>query len=168
MVRIYMNLQTLFTPLGEPYELTPDEVVLEKLRLLNLKDGELLFDLGCGDARSLIAASKMANVTCVGYDILPIALKAAYENVKKENASDYIEIRGEDFFDADVSKVDALILYLTRNMLGKISLKLENELPVGARIVTHDFDIPAWEAEKVIDFISSKAIPFRIYLYCKK
>lgn len=88
-----MNLQTLFTPLDEPYELTPHEVVLEKLRLLNLKDGELLFDLGCGDARSLIAASKMATITCVGYEILPVALKAAAENIKKANAFDYIEIK---------------------------------------------------------------------------
>jgi SAM-dependent methyltransferase len=163
-----MNSQTVFTPLGEPYELTPNEVVLEKLRLLDLKDGELLFDLGCGDARSLLSARKIANVTCVGYEILPIALKAAAENIKKESASNTIEIREEDFFDADISKVDALILYLTRNMLGKISLKLENELPIGARIVTHDFDIPGWEAEKVIHFKSTKAIPFILYLYRKK
>ncbi|MBC8753242.1 50S ribosomal protein L11 methyltransferase [Kordia sp. YSTF-M3] len=163
-----MSSPTIFTSLGEPYELTPDEVVLEKLRLLDLKDGELLFDLGCGDARSLIAASKMAKVTCVGYEILPVALKAAAENLKKEGNLDSIEIRAEDFFNADISKVDALILYLTRNMLGKISLKLENELPVGARIVTHDFDIPAWEAEKVVNFISRKATPFTLYLYRKK
>jgi len=163
-----MNSQILFTPLGEPYELTPDEVVLEKLRLLNLKDGETLFDLGCGDARNLITASKMANITCVGYDILPIAIEAASENIKKANASDVIEIREEDFFDADVSKVDAIILYLTRNTLGQLSLKLENELPVGARIVTHDFDIPAWEAEKVVHFKSKKSIPFTLYLYQKK
>jgi predicted RNA methylase len=163
-----MSSPTQFTPLGEPYELTPDEVVLEKLRLLDLKDGELLFDLGCGDARSLIAASKMAKVTCVGYEILPVALKAAAENLKKVNTPDSIEIREEDFFDADISKVDALILYLTRNMLGKISLKLENELPVGARIVTHDFDIPAWEADEVVNFISRKGTPFTLYLYRKK
>jgi cyclopropane fatty-acyl-phospholipid synthase-like methyltransferase len=163
-----MSLPTQFTPLGEPYELTPDEVVLEKLRLLDLKDGELLFDLGCGDARSLIAASKIANVTCVGYDILPIALKAAAENIKKAGACDYIEIKAADFLDADVSKVDAIILYLTRNTLGQLSLKLENELPVGARIVTHDFDIPAWEADEVVNFISHKGTPFTLYLYRQK
>ncbi|QHI38312.1 Ribosomal protein L11 methyltransferase [Kordia antarctica] len=163
-----MKSQTLFTPAGEPYELTPEEVVLEKLRLLDLKDGETLVDLGCGDARNLIAASKMAKVTCIGYEILPTALKAASENIKKASATDFIEIIKKDFFDADFSKIDALILYLTRNMLGQLSLKLENELPVGARIVTHDFDIPGWEAEKVIPFVSKEAIHFTFYLYCKK
>ena len=163
-----MKSQTLFTATGEPYELTPDEVVLEKLRLLDLKDGETLVDLGCGDARTLIAASKMANVRCIGYEILPTALKAAAENIKKANASDSIEIIENDFFNVDFSKIDALILYLTRNMLGQISVKLENELPIGARIVTHDFDIPAWEAEKIIPFVSSDATHFTLYLYRKK
>jgi len=163
-----MKSQAVFTPLGEPYELTREEVMLEKLRLLDLKDGELLFDLGCGDARNLIAASKIANVTCVGYDILPIAIKAASENVEKAKLTDRIEIRDTDFLNADLSKVDALILYLTRNTLGQLSLKLENELQVGARIVTHDFDIPGWEAKKEIPFVSSDAIHAVIYLYQKK
>lgn len=163
-----MKSQTIFTESGEPYELTNHEVILEKLRLLNLKDGEVLMDLGCGDARSLLAAQKIANVTCIGYEILPIALQAAAANIKKENASDAIQIIEKDFLDADVSNADALILYLTRNMLGKISLKLENELPVGARIVTHDFDIPGWDADEVIEFSSSKAVWFTFYVYSKQ
>ena len=163
-----MKSQTIFTPLGEPYELTHDEVILEKLRLLNLKDGETLLDLGCGDARSLLAARKIANVTCIGYEILPVALKAAIANIKKEKASNHIEIKEGDFFEADLSNVDALILYLTRNMLGNLSVKLENELPVGARIVTHDFDIPGWEAEQIIEFQSKEAFLFTIYVYRKK
>jgi precorrin-6B methylase 2 len=163
-----MSSGTIHTSLGEPYELTPHEVVSAKLNLLHLKDGETLVDLGCGDARSLCMASKMANLTCIGYEILPVALKAAAENIKNQKATDQIEIRATDFFEADISKVDAMILYLTRNMLGKISLKLENELPVGARIVTHDFDIPAWKADKVITYHSKNAIPFELYLYTKK
>ncbi|WP_046758132.1 SAM-dependent methyltransferase [Kordia jejudonensis] len=163
-----MKSQTIFTESGEPYELTHHEVVLEKLRLLNLKDGETLLDLGCGDARSLLAARKIADVTCIGYEILPVALKAAAENIKKEKASDKIQIIASDFSDVDLSNADALILYLTRNTLGQLSEKLENELRVGARIVTHDFDIPAWEADQVIEFKSKEAIWFTIYVYTKK
>ncbi|WP_430410106.1 SAM-dependent methyltransferase [Kordia sp.] len=163
-----MTLKSSLVHFPEPYERTPHEVIDEKLRLLNLKDGELLIDLGCGDARSLIAAKKLANVTCIGYEALPKALEAASENIAKEHMSDCIEIKEEDFLDADISNADALILYLTRNTLGQLSLKLENELPVGARIITHDFDIPAWEADRVINFISSKAIVFTFYVYQKK
>lgn len=163
-----MTTGTIHTALGEPYELTPHEVVTAKLNLLQLKDGETLMDLGCGDARSLLMASKMARVNCIGYEILPVALAAATENLKNKQATDQIEIRATDFFDADISQVNAMILYLTRFMLGKISLKLENELPVGARIVTHDFDIPAWEADQVIIYHSKNSIPFELYVYTKK
>lgn len=156
------------TRLDEPYELTIDEVVHEKLALLDLQDGDTLIDLGCGDARNLIAATKLATINCFGYELLPKALEAASENIQKENLTDQIEIREKDFLDADVSKADALILYLTRFSLGQLSLKLENELPIGARIVTHDFDIPGWEAEKVVHYKSTKAIPFILYLYRKK
>lgn len=163
-----MKSQTIFTESGEPYELTPKEVILEKLRLLDLKDGEVLMDLGCGDAQSLLEARKIADVTCIGYEILPIALKAATENIEKENATDKIQLIAEDLFTADLSTVNALILYLTRNLLGQLSLKLENELPKGARIITHDFDIPAWKAEKVIHFQSKEAFLFTFYVYCVK
>lgn len=154
--------------LGEPYELTPDKVVQEKLHLLDLQDGETLIDLGCGDARNLIAAAKLAHINCIGYELLPKAIESATENIHKENMSDQIEIIEEDFLNADVSKADALILYLTRFSLGQLSLKLEKELPVGARIVTHDFDIPAWEAEKEIKIRSTNSIPFTLFLYRKK
>ncbi|MGH1384955.1 SAM-dependent methyltransferase [Kordia sp.] len=160
-------MKTFPTRLDEPYELTIDEVVHEKLTLLDLQDGETLIDLGCGDARNLIAATKLADIRCIGYEILPKALEASKKNIETSGLIDCIEIKEESFLNADVSEVDALILYLTRFSLGQLSLKLENELPVGARIVTHDFDIPSWEAEKVIHFKSTKAIPFTLYLYRK-
>ncbi|WP_420571977.1 SAM-dependent methyltransferase [Kordia sp.] len=161
-------MKTFRTRLDEPYERTLDEVVQEKLRLLNLKDGETLIDLGCGDARNLIAATKLADVNCIGYEILPEALKAAKNNIQKAAITNRINIIEESFLKADVSKADALILYLTRDSLGKLSLKLENELPKGARIVTHDFDIPAWKAEQVIPFKSKEAFLYTLYVYEKK
>lgn len=154
--------------LDEPFEVTIDEVVQEKLKLLELQDGDVLADLGCGDARNLIAAAKLANVHCIGYEILPEALKAARKNVDAENLSNRIKIVESDFLNADISKVTKLILYLTRNSLGKLSVKLENELPKGTIIVTHDFDIPGWNADKTIDFTSKEAFLFTFYVYYVK
>ncbi|MEM6718422.1 MAG: methyltransferase domain-containing protein [Bacteroidota bacterium] len=148
--------------------MTISEVIHEKLKLLQLKDSDTLIDLGCGDARTLIAAAQLFNVGCVGYEILPKAIEIARKNIEVAGLSDRIKIVEKDFLNADVSKADALILYLTRNSLGKLSMKLENELPKGTRIVTHDFDIPGWKAEKVIDFKSKEAFWFTFYVYCVK
>lgn len=159
-------MKTFPTRLDEPFEKTIDEVVHEKLKLLALQDGDVLIDLGCGDARNLIAATKLVDIHCIGYEILPRALEAAKKNVAAAGLTDRIQIIEKDFLQADLSKANALILYLTRNSLGKLSMKFENELPKGARIVTHDFDIPSWNAEKVIDFQSKEAFLFTFYVYC--
>ncbi|AXG69715.1 ribosomal protein L11 methyltransferase [Kordia sp. SMS9] len=159
-------MKTFPTRLDEPFEKTIDEVVQEKLKLLALQDGDVLVDLGCGDARNLIAATKLADIQCIGYEILPKALEAATKNIEDAGLADRIEIIEKDFLRADLSNANALILYLTRNSLGKLSGKLENELPKGTRIVTHDFDIPGWTAEKVIDFQSKEAFLFTFYVYC--
>lgn len=154
--------------INDPYFLTPEDVVLKKLELLKLQDGDTLIDLGCGDARHLIEACAIANVNCIGYEILPEAINDARANIVKAGLENNIEIKTEDFFNADISKANTVILFLTRCVLGEISLKLENELPKGARIVTHQFDIPAWSADKEIDFLQKNGQLEKIYLYIKK
>jgi precorrin-6B methylase 2 len=156
-----------FLKTNDPYVLTPNELILQKLELLELKDGETLFDLGVGDARSLITACGLANVKGVGYEISPEAIDIANKNILQANLTDRIEIRQQSLYEADISNADALIIYLTRTMLGGISLKLEEELPPGARIVTHQFDLPGWEAEKEIQTSQNNGSLETIYFYRK-
>lgn len=151
---------------AEPYYNTPEEITIEKLKLLELKDGDVLFDLGCGNARALILACQIANIRCVGYEVLPEALHDAESNIKAANLTDRIEIRNEDFTHADLSDADALVLYHTRATLGELSLKLENELKEGVKIVTHEFDLPAWEIKKKLLF-DDKMKTNEIYLFQK-
>ncbi|KAA1247869.1 cyclopropane-fatty-acyl-phospholipid synthase family protein [Aquimarina sp. RZ0] len=156
-----------FIPVNDPYAPTPTEVVQHKLDLLALQDGETVFDLGCGDARQLIMACAMANVTCIGYEILPEAIEDANKNIKDAQLSDQIEIKIEDIYKADISEADALILYFSRSVLGVLSRKLENELPTGARIATHQFDIPGWSAEIEKEVLQKDGSIEKIYLYRK-
>ncbi|WP_452602647.1 methyltransferase domain-containing protein [Pontimicrobium sp. MEBiC06410] len=161
-----MNFKPIKT--NDPYAKTAEELILEKLKLLHLKDGDLVYDLGCGDAQALILACTVANIKAVGYEMLPEALNDAKQNIEAKQLTKQIRIKNEDFYDADISSADALILYLSRNVLGQISLKLENELKKGARIVTHDFDIPAWEADLIKEVTLKNGMITTIYFYIKK
>ncbi len=154
--------------INDPYAKTAEDLILEKLNLLNLKDGDIICDLGCGDAQALTLACSVAKVKGIGYELLPEALKDAKENIERQQLTEQITIKNEDFYSADLSSVDAVILYLSRNVLGQISLKLETELKQGARIVTHDFDIPAWEADLVKEFNLNNGDIKTIYYYTKK
>lgn len=153
---------------NDPYYSTSTELITKKLELLQLKDGDHLVDLGCGHCEALISASSIADITCEGYEILPEVVEKANNDITNANLINKIQVHQKDFIEADLSKTTALIIYLTRSGLGHLSLKLENELPKGARIVTHQFDIPAWEAEEKIEFILSNGAVEMIYIYKQK
>ncbi len=154
-----------FPKTNDPYYPTPEELVDYKLELLALKDGEMLFDLGCGDARSLIKACTIAKVRCIGYEVLPEAIKDANNSIAKADLSDRIEIIEKDFFSADVSNADAVFLYFSRSVLGNLSFKLEKELRPGTRVVTHQFDIPGWAAEIEKEVLLQNGATEKLYLY---
>lgn len=157
-----------FLETNDPYVLTHKELVRYKLELLELQDGEILVDMGVGDARSLIIACEMADVKGIGYEISPEITEIARKNVADAELSNRIEIINKSMYDADLSKANMVIIYLTRTMLGAISEKLENELPHGARIVTHQFDLPGWTAEKEIVVTYDGFRTEEVFLYRKK
>lgn len=159
------NYEFLHTP--DPYSLTHQELIEIKLKMLQLKPGQVVGDLGVGDARSLITACQMEDVTGVGIELHDEALAIAQDNINQAGLADRITLVQQNFLDADVSKMDALHLYLTRTMLGALSLKLEEELPKGARIVTHEFDIPAWTSIHSEEITLSTGARHWVYVYEK-
>lgn len=156
-----------FLKTNDPYVLTPKKLVRYKLELLELQDGDILIDMGVGDARSLIMACEMADVKGIGYEISSEITEIARKNVADAELSNRIEIINKSMYDADLSKANTVIIYLTRTMLGAISEKLENELPHGARIVTHQFDLPGWTAEKELEVTYEGCQAEMVYLYRK-
>lgn len=154
---------------AEPYCLSPLELVQQKIKLLNLVESDVLCDFGCGNAIQLIEACSLTKVSkCIGYELLPQAIQDAKINIEKSGYQKRIDLKELDFFKANISNVTAVILFLTRTMLGALSLKLEKELPIGARIVTHQFDLPGWKSEKKIAVNLANGTQENLYLYIKK
>ena len=146
----------------EPFISTPDDLISAKLDLAAIQSQDWVFDLGCGDGRVLIQAAKRFDARGVGIDIQQHLVDEAKKKVVKEGFEQQIEIVCQDYFDTDLSKADVVILYLTRGSLGPLSLKLEDELKPGARIVTHIFDLPGWKEVKKVEFGPSSQF---LYLY---
>ena len=59
------------------------------------------------------------------------------------------------------------MLYLLTSFNEKLRPKLERELRSGTRIVCHDFHIPGWDPEKVVDVTSKNGISHKLYLYVR-
>src|SRR6202045_1691173 len=66
-----------------PYVPTTDEAVNAMLKLADVKPSDIVYDLGCGDGRIVIAAAKEYGAHSVGIDINPQRIQEAKENAKK-------------------------------------------------------------------------------------
>ena len=129
---------------------TPPETVDEMLRQARLKKGDVLFDLGSGDGRIPLAAAKQYGVRAVGIDIDPKLVEEATETAKREGLDSLVTFRLGDMFAADLSGATVVTLYLSDRLNVLLRPKLLRELPIGARIVSHDFRMGDWPPEKSV------------------
>jgi SAM-dependent methyltransferase len=139
-------------PRGDvPYVPTPPEVVEEMLKLGNVKSGDILYDLGCGDGRIVITAAQKYGARGTGIDLNPVRIKEANENARQAGVADKVRFVEQNLFDADVHEATVVTLYLLPQVNLKIRPMLLKQLKVGTRIVSHQFDMGEWEPDKKID-----------------
>ena len=140
-------------PLRRPdviYVPTPPETVDEMLRQSRLRKDDLLIDLGSGDGRIPLAAARQYGVRAIGIDIDPKLVEEATETAKREGLDSLVTFRLGDMFAADLSGATVVTLYLSDRLNVLLRPKLLRELPVGARIVSHDFRMGDWPPEKSV------------------
>lgn len=130
-----------------PYVPTTEPAVQEMLKLAQVKKGDVLYDLGCGDGRIVIAAAKLG-ARAVGVDINPVRIAEAKENAKKAGVEDLVRFEENDLFEADIHEATVVSLFLLPNINLKLKPKLLKDLRPGTRIVSNTFDMGDWKAEK--------------------
>jgi ribosomal protein L11 methylase PrmA len=111
--------------------------------------GETLVDLGCGDARILIAAAERYGCRGVGYDIDPQRIKEARAAIAAAGVGERVRVEQRDMFTADLTDVDIVIVYLLPHLNEKL-IPLLNTLRPGARVVSHDFAIAGAIPDRVV------------------
>lgn len=131
-----------------PYEPSSPNIVLEMLKLANVGKRDVVYDLGCGDGRIVIAAAEKFGARGVGIDIDPERIAEAQENARKAGVTARVLFRNEDLFEADIKPATAVMLYLWPEVNLKLLPKLLRELKPGTRIVSHSHDMGDWKPEK--------------------
>jgi precorrin-6B methylase 2 len=152
-------------PLREPdviYVPTPTEVVDEMLRLAEVKEGDVLYDLGSGDGRIPITAAKRFKIRAVGIEINPVRIEEANRNAEENDVTDLVTFRNEDLFESDFSEATIVTLYLLDSLNQKLRPKLMRELKPGTRIVSHAFRMGDWEPEQTVEVNGSMVYFWRI------
>jgi SAM-dependent methyltransferase len=128
-----------------PYVPTPLETVKRMLEIANAGPEDVVYDLGCGDGRILIAATELFNVRkAVGYEIRKDLCKNVLQEVNRLNLGKKIIVINGDLFEADISEATLITLYLTYGANKRLQPKLEREARHGCKIVSHNFEMPGW------------------------
>ena len=133
-----------------PYVPTTEAAVQEMLKLAGVKKSDVVYDLGCGDGRIVIAAAKNYGARGVGIDINPARIAEAKENARAAGVEKLVRFEENDLFLADIHEATVVTLFLLPQINLKLRPKLLQDLKPGTRIVSNTFDMDDWKAEKEV------------------
>jgi cyclopropane fatty-acyl-phospholipid synthase-like methyltransferase len=131
-----------------PFVPSPQEVVEKMIDLGGVKKGDVVYDLGSGDGRIVIAAAKKG-ARAVGFEIDGDLLKQSRENIRAAGVQDSAEIRQQDILTVDLSPASVVTMYLLPDVNMKLRPNLLSQLKPGSRVVSHSFDMGDWKPDKV-------------------
>ena len=131
-----------------PFHGTPPDVVAAMLRLAEVRAGDVVYDLGCGDGRIVIAAVRTPGVRGVCVELDPQRLRWAREAAEAAGVAGAIRFVQGDLFEVPIGEATVVTLYLMRPANLRLRPKLLRELRPGARVVSQTFDMGNWEAER--------------------
>lgn len=133
---------------GAPFVPVPAKAVPGIVEALGLSDGAVVYDMGCGDGRVLLAAVRQnPNIRAVGIEkaLLP------YVIAKFRVRGTTIEIRRNDFFKENLADATHVVTYLFPTLMERVEAKLDHELKPGTRIVAIDFPLEHRKPTSVVE-----------------
>lgn len=147
---------------GAPWVPTWKQDIERARTLLDLKLGETVYELGCGDGRVTIALTKGTGAHGVGIE-LSLGHWISCNVRKILSGATHVRFIWGDVFHQDLSGADAVYLFLMPETYEKIRPKLEQDLKPGTRVVSYVWPIPGWEPE-TIDVAEGRS---NVYLYVR-
>lgn len=136
-------------PLDAPFVPSQWKMTETMLRLANVRKGDLVYDLGCGDGRVVIMAAKKFGARGVGVDIDPARVRESRINARKAGVARRVRFIQQDLFKTDIRRATVVTLYLRQHVNLRLRPKLLRELRPGTRVISNSFDMGDWKPEKV-------------------
>jgi SAM-dependent methyltransferase len=130
---------------GAPWVPTSGRLVKKALEMAELKPGELVYDLGSGDGRIVIAAAKDFGARAVGIEIDPFRVLYSRLKISRLHLQDRVKIVRSNFFNVRLGDAEVVIVYLLQQTNNKLQYKLESELKPNCRVVSVVWKFEGWE-----------------------
>ena len=134
-----------------PYVPTSPEVVKAMIALAAVRAGDVVYDLGCGDGRIVIAAVQVAGVRGVCVDIDPERIVDSRRNAAAAGVQDRIRFVQGDLFQVPIADATVVMMYLLPEVNLRLRPRLRTELRPGSRVVSHAFSMGSWKPDREIE-----------------
>ena len=148
-----------------PSTATPPDVVDRMLSLARVTPSDVVYDLGCGDGRIVIAAAQKFGARGVGIDIDRGLIAKAEAAARAAGVSDRVTFEVQDATTVDVSRATVVTLYLLAASNLKLRPNLTKQLRPGSRIVSHNYPMGDWEPDRVDTFVDAKGTTRTLFLW---
>lgn len=113
--------------------------------LAPVSSSDIVYDLGSGDGRLLIAALERGARKAIGVEMDTECIRTARDNVKRSKLTDRVTFIEADVMDVNLSDANLVFCYLSVKASETLKPKLEAELKTGTRVVSEMFPIPGWQ-----------------------
>jgi len=138
--KVDAELDVIFVP--------TDELTVEAmLRMGQVTEQDILYDLGCGDGRIVVAAAMERAAYAVGVDMDPRRIAEANALAKTVSVEHRVKFIEGDLLTVDFSDATIVTLYLLPSLNVKLKKRLLSELKPGTRVIAHAFSMGAWQPD---------------------
>jgi hypothetical protein len=134
--------------LDAPYVATPPEIVAAMLRGAGVGPADVVYDLGSGDGRIVIAAAKDFGARAVGVELDPALVQQSRDAAFYAGVGERATFVWKDIFEVDLSPATVVTIYLFPEVNARLVPKLRRELRAGTRIVSHQYPLGDWAADR--------------------
>lgn len=150
-----------------PFVSSSELITGKMLEIVKLRASDLLFDLGSGDGRIVIAGVQNHGARCIGIERRKELVEESSKKIKELSLSGRAAIVFGDFHSVDLSSADVIVSYLLTIVNKQLEAKLEKELKLKARVISHDFEFPDWKPTEFIE-VNEGWLDHKLYLYVKE
>lgn len=134
--------EAVFVPL-------PQRTIDEMLGMAEISRDDVLYDLGSGDGRVLVAAAKQYAVRAVGIEKSWFLVWLSKRRIARNGLKDKVQVVNADFFNHDLSEATVVTAYLSQKINNRLEAKLRMELKAGTRILSADHTFNFTEKAKM-------------------
>jgi len=131
-----------------PYHATPEPVVRRMLQLARVSATDTVYDIGCGDARLLIAAAERG-ARGVGFELHGSLVQEARQEVEKAGVGHLVKVFQEDATKASLKEATVITLYLSDSGNTHVINNLKQQIQQQTRVVSFAFPIQPDKTDKI-------------------